>query len=144
MDPVRKEIETQIQKLPEKCSAGEIEDMYNALKIDLTKLQKIPGMTQSKILSLLCHKHKKFQFGYPGIFAKTLRGELDEESFKSMLDIKTRLDFGDIDMDTARNQVIDGAKKKISKNPKESRPQKIQPKGSVVQELKFSAKPDDS
>lgn len=144
MDPVKRNIENGIKELPESFTSDQIGDMYDSLKKDIDKLKKVPGMTHSKMLSILGAKHKKFQFGYPGIFAKTLRGEIDENSLRSMLDIKSKLDFGDIDIDTARNRVIDGAKKQISENPKESRPKKIQPKGTVVQELKFSAKPDDS
>ena len=143
MEPAPKEVQVQLNTLPKSFTASEIGDMYRCLKTDVDKLNKAPGMTSSKLRSILGQKHKIFQYSYPGVFMKTIMGELNEVAFLDMLDTKSRLDFGDIDLDTARNRVIDGAKANIKNNPKENRPKKVPSKGTVVQEIKFSAKPDD-
>ena len=108
MEPAPKEVQVQLNTLPKSFTASEIGDMYRSLKTDVDKLNKAPGMTSSKLRSILGQKHKIFQYSYPGVFMKTIMGELNEVAFLDMLDTKSRLDFGDIDLEWAAHVHAEG------------------------------------
>lgn len=142
MSGPKEEIENYINReLPANFSSDEIYEMYEAVVKDVTLLKKAVGMTEQRI-GLICQKkYKQFAFSYPLIFFRTIKGEMKPEMLKSILSLKKKLDNKDMSLDEARMGVIDGAKKDIERNPKESRPQK--PKGDV-QELTVMCKPDGS
>lgn len=143
MSGPKEEIENYISReLPANFSSDEIREMYEAVVKDVTLLKKAPGMNDSKMGMICQQKHKRFAFSYPGLFFKTLKGELDPEMLKSMLELKKKLDTDQISLDEARNGVIDGAKEDIKKNPVETRKKKVHPKGTVVQELNIKCKPE--
>lgn len=137
----REEIENYINKeLPDNFSSDEIKDMYDALVKDMVLLKKA-GTNDAKMGMILQQKYKVLTFAYPSIYFKTIRGEMKPEMLKSILSLKKKLETKEISIDEARMGVIDGAKKDIEKNPKESRPHKT--KGDV-QELTVMCKTDGS
>lgn len=138
------EVRTYIKdELPELFSAEEIEAMYYILLKDIELLKKAPGMNQKKMEMILHQKHKKFAFSYSRIFFSTVRGEMNDKMFRSLLQLKAKLDKKEISLDKAREGVIDGAKEEIVQNPKDSRPVKKVTPGSTTQELVFECKPDE-
>jgi hypothetical protein len=145
MSSTREEIEGYISReLPASFSSDEILEMYQDLEKDVALLKRAPGMNDSKMGMICQQKFKRFAFSYPGLFFKTLKGEVDPEMLKNMLGIKKKLDENQISLDEARNGVIDGAKEDIKKKPVETRKKKAHAKGTVVQELSFKCKPDES
>lgn len=144
MSNVKQEIDNFVeQELPDSFTSDEIWEMYTSVNNDIEKLRLVPGMNESKMGMILQQKHRKFAFSYSSIFMKLVKGEMKPEMFKSMLSLKKKLDTKEITLEQARNGVIDGAKKDIENNPKETRVKKVPKKGSVVQEVNIKCKPDD-
>lgn len=138
----KEEIQNYINKeLPDKFSSSEIREMYDALVKDMDALRKVVGMTDAKMGMICQQKHKVLSFAYPSIYFKAIKGEMRSDVLDNILSLKEKLDNNEISLDEARMGVIDGAKKDIEKNPKESRPDK--PKGDV-QELSVMCKNDGS
>lgn len=133
-------IEQDIKALPKKISADELSRVHRELKRDLEKLQKRRSLTQQSIERVLHSKHKKLSYGQPSIFFKTVRGELDDNMFKTM-DVKRRVESGEIDDRRARELVIDSAKEMIANYP--NRVKKPAPEGSTVQEITMKCKVED-
>lgn len=136
----RKEIESKLDALPETFSADEIESMYTSLLRDV-HLLKTQGKNQRHIESQLHLKHEKLAFSYPTIFFKTMRGEMNPHIFKSLMDIKRKMEKGELTDDGARRAVIDGAKAHIDSNP--VRPKRVTQPGSTVQELTVQCRLED-
>lgn len=127
----RRNIESQLEKLPESFSVEEIKQMYQDLNTDVNNFQHIP---QKKMEALLHDKHKILAYSYPSLFFKTVRREMDTEIFETMMNIKAKLDTGEIDSKRAKELVIDGARRQVDKN----QPRKPKPTGGQelqVQEI---------
>ena len=103
-----------------------------------------PRLSQKRMEMLLHQKHRKFSFSYPGLFFKIVRGEVDPHMLKSLLTLKENLDDNSISLEAARNRVIDCAKTQIEASSGKPRVKKARPPGTVVQELRFECKPEDS
>lgn len=142
----RQQVEQYIKnELPDRFGSGTISDMYADLQKDMAFIRaKSPGMDKKKMEMLLHQKHRKLAFSYPGLFFRIVRGEVNPEMLKSLLKLKESLDGNDIGLDDARNRVIDCAKKQIEETSGKPRTKKTKAPGTVVQELSFKCKPDDS
>ncbi len=143
----RREIDDFIRReLPASFSSDEILGMFRGLERDVALLRKAPGMNDSR-LGLICQqKHKRLAFSYPGLFFRTLRGEIDPSMLERTLDLKRAMDEDRITLAEARNRVIDGAKEDIESRPIGSRgrrKKKARPEGTVVQELSLRCRPED-
>ena len=136
----RKGIEKQIEKLPQQYSSDEILEMYKLLIEDMAVLKKT-GMTQVSMEKKLHDDHKGIAYGLPSLFFRIVRGELNYTMFKTIMDIKKRVDSGEISNEAAKNLVVDGAKAQIEKNP--NRAKKPSPEGSTVKEITMKCIPDD-
>ena len=144
MSGPKEEIESYIKnELPANFTSDEIMDMYENLQKDITQLKKAPGMNDSKMGMICQQKHKKFAFSYPVLFFRSLKGELNPETLKKILKIKSQMDDKEISLDKARNRIIDGAKEEIKQNPIETRKKKAHAKGSVVQEMEIKCRVED-
>lgn len=131
--------------LPDRFGSVTISDMYTDLQKDIDFVRaKSPGMDRKKMEMMLHQRHRKLAFSYPGLFFRIVRGEVDPEMLKSLLKLKENLDGNSIGLDDARNRVIDCAKKQIEESGGKSRVKKTKAPGTVVQELSFKCKPDDS
>ena len=131
--------------LPQKFGSRQITEMHADLEKDLCLIKlKCPAMRQKQIEMVLHHKHKQFAFSYPGLFFKIVRGEVDSKMLASLLKLKENLDENTISLDAARNRVIDCAKHQIEETKGKPRVRKAKPPGTVVQELSFKCRPDDS
>ena len=142
----RQQVEQYIKnELPDRFGSETISDMYAALQKDMAFIRaKSPGMDKKKMEMMLHQRHRKLAFSYPGLFFRIVRGEVNPEMLKSLLKLKESLDGNDIGLDDARNRVIDCAKKQIEETGGKPRMKKIKAPGTVVQELSFKCKPDDS
>lgn len=142
----RKQVEDYIENdLPLSNESSKISSMHSDVEADLELLKKrSPRMSQKSIETVLHQKHKKFSYSYPGLFFKTVRGEIDKTMLHSLLDLKASLDENKMSLDSARNRVIDCAKKDIDANKTTPRAKREKPPGTVVQELSFKCKPDES
>lgn len=131
--------------LPQKFKSRQISDMHTDLQKDMNLIKAAcPTMGQKQMEMMLHQKHKEFAFSYPGLFFKIVRGEVNSEMLKSLLKLKENLDEKNISLDTARNRVIDCAKTQIEETMDKPRVKKAKPPGTVVQELSFKCRPDDS
>ena len=141
-----RQVQAYIDKnLPRKFGSRQITEMHADLEKDLRLIRlKCPAMGQKQIEMMLHHKHKEFAFSYPGLFFKIVRGEVDSKMLASLLKLKENLDENSISLDAARNRVIDCAKHQIEETKDRPRVKKAKPPGTVVQELSFKCRPDDS
>ena len=142
----RQQVEDFIEnELPESFGSSSISEMYAAVERDIKLIKtKDPEMGQKRMELVLHQRHKKLAFSYPGLFFKIVRGEVDPIMLKSLLSLKEKLDEKDISLEKARNSVIDYAKNQIHETRGEPRVKKAKPRGTVVQEISFKCKPDDS
>ena len=140
MSGQRKDIEDKLKSLPESFSADQIEEMYSALVKDI-KFMKLQGKNKAIIESQLHQKHETLAYSYPTIFFKTMRGEMDPHIFKSLMEIKRKMEKGEISQEGARRAVIDGAKAHVMSNP--DRPKRVIEPGSTVQEITLKCRVED-
>ena len=142
----RQQVEDYIDKdLPDSFASSTISEMCAELEKDINLVKtKSPGTSQRNLEAMLHQRHKKLAFSYPGLFFKIVRREIDPEMLKSLLSLKESLDKQDMSLDAARNRVIDYAKNQIDSTEGKARVKKAKPSGTVVQELSFKCKPDDS
>ena len=142
----RRQVENFIQNdLPQSYGASTISDMCADLEKDIQYIKtKYPAMNQKRMEMMLHHKHKKLAFSYPGLFFKVVRGEVDTGMVEALLKLKHDLDDKSISLADARNRVIDSAKRQIEETRNKPRVNKVKPPGTVVQELSFKCKPEDS
>lgn len=132
-------------ELPESFVSSSISDMYAAVERDIKKIKTMSPEVSQKQMELILHqRHRTLAFAYPGLFFKIVRGEIDPKMLESLLSLKEKLDENDISLDKARNRVIDFAKNQIDETKDKPRVKKAKPRGTVVQELSFKCKPDDS
>ena len=144
MSGPKEEIENYINReLPANFTSDDIMNMYEDLEKDIILLKKAPGMNDSKMGMICQQKHKKFAFSYPVLFFKVLKGELNQDTLKKILKIKSQMDEKEISLNKARNRIIDGAKEEIKQNPIETRKKKVHSDGSVVQEMEIKCKVED-
>lgn len=131
--------------LPQKFGSGTISEMYADLEKDIGVIKtKSPAMDQKQMEIMLHQRHKKLAFSYPSLFFKIVRGEVDKKMLESLLTLKQSLDENEMSLDDARNRVIDCAKNQIETTRGQPRSKKVKAPGTVVQELSFKCKPDDS
>lgn len=131
--------------LPQSFGADTISEMYAALQKDLDFIRTKGPVVDAKKMEMMLHqRHKKLAFSYPGLFFRIVRGEVDPVMLKSLLKLKENLDDQSISLDDARNRVIDCAKQQIEDTKGMPRVKKAKPSGTVVQELSFKCKPEDS
>lgn len=136
----RREIERQLTKLPESFAAKDIETMYNKLINDVRFL-KSRGVSLHEMESELHKKHKTLSFSYPTMFFKTVRGEMDEHMFKTLIKLKGRVDSGELTNVRAKELVIDEAKHQVEGGaPRPVRPKK---EGGTVQEINIKRRIDE-
>ncbi|CAM9096752.1 unnamed protein product [Ectocarpus sp. 12 AP-2014] len=144
----REDVEDYIHNnLPEHFGSGTISDMYTDLEKDIRLIKtRSPTMSQKKMEMMLHQRHKRLAFSYPSLFFRIVRGEVDQEMLASLLTLKQRLDENEMSLADARNRVIDCAKNQIDSTRGQPRPSKKKDKapGTVVQELSFKCKPEDS
>lgn len=142
----RQQVEEFIEnELPESFVSTNISEMYAAVERDIKLIKtKHPEMGQKRMELMLHQRHKKLAFSYPGLFFKIVRGEVDPIMLKSLLSLKEKLDENVISLENARNSVIDYAANQIHETKGKPRVKKPKPRGTVVQELSFKCKPDDS
>ena len=136
MSGPRREIEEQIKSLPPKFSVDEIEQLYEALIIDIVHMKR-QNKPQQYIERTLHNKHKKLSFGLPGLFFKIVRGELDQNMFRTTMNIKRAVDEGKITADQAKNAIVDAAKLQID-DP--NRKKRVPQAGETTQETTMMAK----
>jgi len=92
MSGPKEEIESYIKnELPANFTSDEIMDMENLQK-DITQLRRVVGMTDAKLGMICQQNHKKFAFSYPVLFFRSLKGELNPETLKKILKIKSQMD----------------------------------------------------
>lgn len=138
----RREIERQLEKLPDSFTAQDIEKMYNDLSADVTFL-KDKNIPQNVAEAELHKRHRTLAYSYPTIFFKTIRGEMDQHIFDTLIKLKRRVDAGEINDKAAKELVIDGAKRHVEGEA----PRKIKaPKkeGGTVQEITLKCKVEDT
>ena len=97
--------------------------MFDDLENDLKRLRG-----QKNAEAYLYKKHEVLALSYPGAFYKTVKGEIEPHMLRTILEIKSKMDTGEISSERARELVIDGAKSQIesldsSKRPKQSKSQ---------------------
>ena len=129
-----------LSNLPKSFSTDDIVRMYCEMKKDMTDMvnRKIPVQIMEKELH---NKHKTLALAYPTIFFKTVRGEMDPRMFFYMMQLKKKVDNGELSTDDAKNGVIDAVKRKIEKDgptPKKE----VQP-GQSTTEFTTQVKMDD-
>ena len=115
--------------------------MYDNLKSDvaLLKKKKVP---QKLAEAELHKKHKTLAYSYPTIFFKTVRGEMDQHIFDTLIKLKRKFDDGEINNKTARELVVDGAKRHVEgEAPRAPRPPKKE--GGLVQEINLRCRVED-
>lgn len=136
----KREIEARLKELPKSFKAEEIFRMQTDLQRDLLEMKgkKIPT---DRIERDLHNKHKILSHSYPSIFFKTVRGELDPNMFRAIMNLKKKVDEGKMTNEEAKNAVVDGVKKHLEKNgPTEK---KTHSKDATVQEFTAMCKSDD-
>lgn len=131
--------------LPRSFGSSSISGMCADLERDRDLIKSSGAATSQKKMEMVLHeRHKKLAFSYPSLFFKIVRGEVDPGMLKSLLKLKEDLDDKSISLKDARNRVIDCARHQIEETKDEPRVRKAKPAGTVVQELNFKCKPDDS
>lgn len=140
MPEQRREIERALQKLPESFTAEEIKDMHNDLSSDV-RLLKANNVPQKVAEAKLHEKHKTLAYSYPTLFFKTVRGEMDQHIFDTLMNLKSKVDTGEINNKKAKELVIDGAKRQVEGGA--PRAPKLK-EGGTVQEITLKCKVEDS
>ena len=142
----RQQVEEYIKNdLPRSFVSSKISQMYDDLEDDIKRVKtKSPAINQKQMEIMLHQRHKQLAFSYPSLFFKIVRGEVDPVMMRSLLSLKENLDDDKISLEAARNRVIDCAKSQIEDTKDRPRVKKAKPPGTVVQELSFSCKPEDS
>lgn len=108
----RRAIENQLNSLPESFTAKEIKCMYNALQADIGHIKEAER-NPVDMEAYLHRRHKKLSFAYPTIFFRTVRGEMDQHIFGSLMALKARVDSGEIDDARAKEIVVDSARRHV-------------------------------
>ena len=135
----RREIEEKLKKLPENFSARDILLMYDALKKDMQPL--INRGVSPRIIEVEMHKkHSTFAFAYPLIFFRVVRNEIAHKDFLKFIQLKNKLDKGDLTADDAKKRVIDYTREVLETKPSEKKPST---EGLPSQEFTFQCKLDD-
>jgi len=135
----RREIEENLKKLPEKFSAREILEMYDALKRDMQPFIN-RGVSQ-KIMEIEMHKkHQTFAYAYPLVFFRVVRGDIAHKDFLKFIQLKNKLDKGTLTADDAKKRVIDYTREVIETKPSNKKPST---EGLPSQEFTFQCKLDD-
>lgn len=138
----RRDIERQLEQLPESFTAEEIKDMHQKLNADVSKL-KGANIPQKEAEAQLHAKHKTLAYSYPTLFFKTVRGEMDNHIFDTLMNLKKKVDEGEITNKRAKELVIDGAKRHVEgEAPRAPKPEKTP--GGSVQEITLKCKVEDS
>lgn len=146
----RRQVEAYLKsEIPKTFDSRTISQMCADLQKDMdliasNKDNGQPRLSQKRMEMLLHQKHRRLSFSYPGLFFKIVRGEVDPHMLKSLLTLKGNLDDKSISLEAARNRVIDCAKTQIEGSRGKPRTRKAKPAGTVVQELRFECKPEDS
>ena len=136
----RREIERRLNELPESFTAGQIQQMYKDLVVDVNILtkQKVP---LANIEAQLHKKHRVLAYSYPTLFFRVVRGEMDEHIFNTLMCLKKKVDDGEITNETAKERVIDGAKRQVQGlDPKMKR---TKTEGGIVQEINMKCRVED-
>lgn len=138
----RRDIERELEKLPDFFTTEEIQTMYKNLNEDVKKL-KSSNVPFAEMEAQLHKTHKTLAYSYPTLFFKTVREEMDPHIFASMMKIKHQMDQGQISHKKAKELVIDGAKRHVEgEAPRMSKPQ--QEGSGQVQEIILQCKVDGS
>ena len=138
----RREIERALQQLPESFTAEQIIHMHSDLSSDvlLLKKNKVP---QKLAEARLHEKHKTLAYSYPTLFFKTVRGEMDQHIFDTLMNLKSKVDAGEINNKRAKELVIDGAKRHVEgEAPRAPKPELRE--GGTVQEITLKCKVEDT
>lgn len=138
----RREIERQLEKLPESFTAEDIEKMYNDLNADIAFL-KDKNIPQKLAEAELHKKHQTLAYSYPTIFFKTMRGEMDKHIFDTLIMLKRKVDAGEINNKVAKELVIDGAKRHVEGEAPRA-PKAPKKEGGTVQEITLKCKVEDT
>lgn len=137
----RREIERQLEKLPESFTAEEIKQMHNNLSSDVRML-KANNVPQKVLEANLHQKHKTLAYSYPTLFFKTVRGEMDQHIFDTLMNLKQKVDTGEINNKRAKELVIDGAKRHVEGEvPRAPKPEPKE--GGTVQEITLKCKVEE-
>lgn len=114
--------------------------MHKSLTADIERLEGIPHRQAEAEL----HKrHKTLAYSYPNLFFKTVRGEMDQHIFDSMMDLKEKVDSGEINNKRAKELVIDGAKRHIEGEAPRA-PKAEEKEGGTVQEITLKCKVEEA
>jgi len=108
----RADIESQLKKLPKSFTSAEITSMYRSLRADAERLKR-EGMPQATVEQRLHSTHKVLAFAYPMLFFRVVKGEMSEYMFTTTMQIKQRLDNGEITQEQAKDLIVDSAKQHI-------------------------------
>ena len=138
----RREIERALQQLPESFTAEQIIKMHSALSSDVLLLKK--NKVPQKFAEARLHEtHKTLAYSYPTLFFKTVRGEMDQHIFDTLMNLKSKVDAGEINNEKAKELVVDGAKRHVEgEAPRAPKPQKKE--GGTVQEITLKCKVEDT
>lgn len=139
----RADIERQLKQLPSSFTSAEITSMYRSLREDAQQL-KSDGVPQAVAEQRLHSTHKVMAFAYPTLFFRVIKGEMSEYMFTTTMQIKQRLDRGEITQEQAKDLIVDSAKKHIEgAAPRLSRPDN-KGAGTTSQEVLIRAQVDDN
>lgn len=139
----RADIERQLKQLPTSFTSAEITSMYRGLRKDAERL-KGDGVPQAVVEQRLHSRHKVLAFAYPTLFFRVVKGEMSEYMFITAMQIKQRLDSGEITQEQAKDLVVDSAKRHIEgAAPRPFRPVN-NGAGSASQEVLIRAQVDDN
>lgn len=116
--------------------------MHSDLNSDVLLLKK--NKVPQKIAEARLHqKHKTLAYSYPTLFFKTVRGEMDQHIFDTLMSLKSKVDAGEINNRKAKELVIDGAKRHVAgEAPRAAKPESRE--GGTVQEIVIKCKPEDT
>lgn len=139
----RADIERQLKQLPASFTSAEITSMYRSLRADAERF-KNDGVPQAVIEQRLHSRHKVLAFAYPTLFFRVVKGEMSEYMFTTAMQIKQRLDSGEITQEQAKDLVVDSAKRHIEGAA--PRPSRLvnNGAGSASQEVLIHAHVDDN
>lgn len=116
--------------------------MHSDLSCDVETL-RADNVPQKVAEAKLHEKHKTLAYSYPSLFFKTVRGEMDQHIFDSLMNLKRKVDVGEIDNKKAKELVIDSAKRHVEgEAPRAAKPGKKE--GGTVQEIILNCKLEDS
>ena len=132
----RREIERQLQKLPESFTVEQIKEMHSLLAADVSR----GGILEAE----LHRKHKTLAYSYPSLFFKTVRGEMDPHIFDTLMKLKQKVDDGEINNKRAKELVIDGARRHVEgEAPRVPKLKPAQGSKANVQEINLKCKVDE-